>query len=176
MGRVVPAAAEPVVLKAEAGTGEVEGQSAVARTAGIQRVSIVPADAAASAPALEALARPTRSSSGRVRCSRASWPRAAVPGIAAAISRRPGRRVYVANLRPQPAETEGFDVAAHVDALLAHGVAVDVVVADFVGIALGRPGRPGGRCWPWPGPTAWPTIRAGDPRLAIGPGRACLVG
>ena len=44
----------------------------------------------------------------------------------------------MANLRPQPAETEGFDVADHVTALVAHGISVDVVVADSSAIALGR--------------------------------------
>ena len=44
----------------------------------------------------------------------------------------------MANLRPQPAETEGFDIADHVAALVAHGVVVDGVVADTTAIALGH--------------------------------------
>jgi uncharacterized cofD-like protein len=138
VGRVVPAAAEPVVLKAEAGAGPVEGQSAVAQTAGIERVSLVPADVAASPDALEALARADQVVVGPGSLFTSVLAAAAVPGIAAAISAVPGRRVYVANLRPQPAETEGYDVAAHVAALLAHGVAIDVVVADSSGISLGE--------------------------------------
>ncbi len=61
----------------------------------------------------------------------------AVPGIAEAIGGASARVVYVANLRPQPAETEGFDVADHVAALVAHGVGIDTVVADTTAIALG---------------------------------------
>ena len=38
----------------------------------------------------------------------------------------PGHQVYVCNLRPQDPETAGFDVARHVEALVAHGVDVDV--------------------------------------------------
>ena len=60
VGRVVPAATEPVVLKAEADGGEIEGQTAVMRTTRIRRVSLVPADPPASPAALQALGRPTR--------------------------------------------------------------------------------------------------------------------
>jgi uncharacterized cofD-like protein len=137
VGRVVPAAAEPVVLKADVGVGEVAGQSVVARTRGIRRVSLVPADAACSSAALAALARADQVVIGPGSLFTSILAAAAVPGLAAAISAAPGKKVYVANLRPQPAETEGFDVAAHVAALLDHGVAVDVVVADPAGIAMG---------------------------------------
>jgi 2-phospho-L-lactate transferase/gluconeogenesis factor (CofD/UPF0052 family) len=36
--------------------------------------------------------------------------------------------VYVCNLRTQPPETEGYDVAAHVAALRDHDVEIDVVL------------------------------------------------
>jgi len=137
VGRVVPAALEAVVLKAEAGSGPVEGQSAVARTRGIRRVSVVPVDAAASPAALGALARADQVVVGPGSLFTSVLAAAAVPGVAEAISGAPGRRVYVANLRPQPAETEGFDVADHVHALADHGVTVDVVLADSSGIELG---------------------------------------
>ncbi|HUO48223.1 MAG TPA: uridine diphosphate-N-acetylglucosamine-binding protein YvcK [Acidimicrobiales bacterium] len=142
VGRVVPAAAEPVVLKADVGVGEVAGQTAVARTRGIRRVSLVPADAACSPAALAALADADQVVLGPGSLYTSILAAAAVPGMAAAISASPGRKVYVANLRPQPAETEGYDVAAHVTALLDHGVAVDVVVADASGIAMGEPPVP----------------------------------
>jgi hypothetical protein len=37
--------------------------------------------------------------------------------------------VYVCNLRPQPPETAGFDGIDHLEAVLHHGVPVDVMVA-----------------------------------------------
>ena len=46
----------------------------------------------------------------------------------------------MANLRPQPAETSGFDVADHVTALQDHGVSIDTVVADISYVALGDVG------------------------------------
>lgn len=136
-GRVVPATTEPVVLKAEAETGEIEGQSAVQRTAHIRRVSLVPDDPPAAPAALEALAEADLVVIGPGSLFTSVLAVLVVPALAEAVRRSPGRRVYVANLRPQPAETADFDVADHVRALEAHGVVVDAVLADDTTIALG---------------------------------------
>ena len=137
VGRVVPATTEPVVLKAEAETGEVEGQTAVMQAGRIRRVSLVPADPPAPAAALDALARAHQVVLGPGSLYTSVLAAAAVPAIAEAIRRSPGRRVYVANLWPQASETAGYDVAAHVAALAAHGVVVDQVLADPSAMALG---------------------------------------
>ncbi|HXQ76546.1 MAG TPA: uridine diphosphate-N-acetylglucosamine-binding protein YvcK [Acidimicrobiales bacterium] len=137
-GRVIPAATEPVVLKASSEGGEIEGQTAVQDTTHIQRVSVIPADAVAPAPALAALAAADQIVVGPGSLFTSVLAALAVPGIADAIAAASARIVYVANLRPQPAETEGFDVADHVAALVAHGVDVDAVVADTTAIALGN--------------------------------------
>ncbi|HVC69961.1 MAG TPA: uridine diphosphate-N-acetylglucosamine-binding protein YvcK [Acidimicrobiales bacterium] len=136
-GRVVPAATEPVVLKASSAAGEIEGQTAVMDTTHIQQVSVIPADAVAPAPARAALAAADQIVIGPGSLFTSVLAALAVPGIAAAIRQSSAPVVYVANLRPQPAETEGLDVAGHVAALAAHGITVDVVVADSTGIALG---------------------------------------
>jgi len=137
VGRVVPAATEPVVLKAESAAGEIEGQTAVMATAHIHRVSLVPTDPPASPAALEALGRADQVVMGPGSLFTSVLAALAVPGIARGIRSSPGRRVYVANLRPEDEETAGYDVAAHVAALAAHGVVVDVVLADPAAIALG---------------------------------------
>ncbi len=71
----------------------------------------------------------------------------AVPGLrhAPASGRPAARRVYVCNLAPQDPETTGYDVAAHVEALRAHGVEVDTVLCDTTSLPLGPlgPGGPG---------------------------------
>jgi len=54
------------------------------------------------------------------------------------LNRSPAPIVYVCNLRPQVPETDGYDVAAHVDALRDHGVDPDVVVCDPSALARGR--------------------------------------
>jgi uncharacterized cofD-like protein len=136
-GRVVPAASEPVVLKAEADGAEVEGQTAVMATAHIRRVSLVPADPPAPAEALAAVAGADLIVIGPGSLFTSVLAAAAVPALATAIGAARARRVYVANLDAQPAETAGFDVAAHVAALLDHGIAVDTVLADPARMALG---------------------------------------
>ncbi len=137
VGRVVPAAYEPVVLKAEAGCGEIEGQTAVMATADIHHVSLVPADPPAAPAAVEALLRADQVVLGPGSLYTSVLAAVAVPGIAAALRATRARRVYVANLRPQRAETEGYDVAAHLAGLRAHGIDVDVVLADPAAIELG---------------------------------------
>lgn len=137
VGRVVPASYEPVVLKAEADGREIEGQSAIGRTEHIHRVSLVPDDPAAAAPAVAALRQADQVVLGPGSLYTSVLAAAVVPGIADALRRTSARRVYVANLRPQPGETGDYDVADHVAALEAHGVPVDVVVADPASIGLG---------------------------------------
>jgi uncharacterized cofD-like protein len=138
VGRVVPASAEPVVLKAVSSSGEVEGQTAVSGTGHIERVSLVPADPPAPAEALEAIAAADQIVIGPGSLFTSVVAAVAVPQVAEAIRRAGARKVYVANLRPQAAETQGYDVAAHVRALEAHGVVVDVVLADTASIGLGQ--------------------------------------
>jgi class 3 adenylate cyclase len=61
-----------------------------------------------------------------------------VPGIREALSGTRAQRVYVANLREQLPETAGFDVARLLQALRAHGVDPDVVLADRAALPLGE--------------------------------------
>jgi uncharacterized cofD-like protein len=142
-GRVLPATTERVVLKAEADRGEVAGQVAVAAAGHIRRVSLVPGDARAPAPAVAALARADQVVIGPGSLYTSVLAAVAVPDLARALAATPGRRIYVCNLHPQIPETEGYDVAAHLGALARHGVEVDVVLADLSGgMALGPVDRP----------------------------------
>ncbi|MDQ3643264.1 MAG: YvcK family protein, partial [Actinomycetota bacterium] len=121
-GRVVPATSTPVVLKAEAGGNPVEGQVAVAGTRHISRVSIVPPDAEPPAEALDALSRAEQIVLGPGSLYTSVLAVVAVPALRAALADSSARKVYVCNLRHQVPETEGYDVAAHVEALSAHGL------------------------------------------------------
>lgn len=129
-GRVLPATREPVVLKAEAGEVSVEGQMNVAGTEGVTAVSVVPADAEPPPAALEALAAADQVVIGPGSLYTSVLAVVAVPAIRAALAETRARKVYVCNLREQEPETTGYDVAAHVDAVRAHGVDVDVVLCD----------------------------------------------
>ena len=137
VGRVLPATMAPVVLKAETDGGPVEGQVAVASTDGISKVSIFPTDAEPPPAALDALARADQVVLGPGSLYTSILAVVAVPALGDALKRTPARKVYVCNLRPQVPETEGYDAAAHVEALLAHGLEVDDVVWDPAGVPLG---------------------------------------
>ena len=62
----------------------------------------------------------------------------AVPELRRAVAEARAHRVYVANLAEQHPETTGYDVAAHVEALHAHGVTVDAVLHDPRTLAIGN--------------------------------------
>ena len=53
-----------------------------------------------------------------------------VPGITQALAGTRRKKIYVANLRAEIPETEGFTLQDHVDALARHGVEVDLVLVD----------------------------------------------
>jgi uncharacterized cofD-like protein len=136
-GRVLPATVEPVTLKAEAKGGSVEGQVAVQSCGAITHVSVVPSDARPPPAALEALARADQVLVGPGSLFTSLLAVVAVPALAEALHRTPGRKVYVCNLREQSPETTGFDVADHVRALAAHGLEVDVVLCQSGALSLG---------------------------------------
>ena len=138
VGDVLPATVERVVLKAESDGGQVAGQVAVSRADNIQTVSLVPGDAGPPPLAIERILAADQIVIGPGSLFTSVLAAAAVEGIADAVARSRGQRVYVCNLRPQQPETAGFDVAAHLDALSRHNVTVDVVLCDTSqGMTLG---------------------------------------
>jgi uncharacterized cofD-like protein len=140
-GDVLPATSEKVVLKAESAAGSVAGQVAVMGTSGIDKVELVPGDAQPPSLAVQRILQADQIVIGPGSLFTSVLAASAVRGIADALQEAPGQRVYVCNLWPQLPETAGFDVAAHVEALARHDVAVDVVVCDSSqGVPVGNPG------------------------------------
>jgi uncharacterized cofD-like protein len=138
-GEVLPATSEHVMLKAEAAHGSVAGQVAVMGTGNIETVSLVPGDAQPPPLAVERILAATQVIIGPGSLFTSVLAAAAVDGIAEAVAHTEAQVVYVCNLRPQPPETAGFDVADHVAALARHNVAVDVVVCDSIqGMPIGE--------------------------------------
>jgi uncharacterized cofD-like protein len=129
-GRVLPATTSRVVLRSTGATGAVTGQVAVGAASLIDRVELVPGDAAAPRCVLEALERADQIVVGPGSLFTSVLAAAAVPGVTEAMRASAAQRVYVCNLRPQLPETAGYGVAEHVAALARHGVPVDVVVVD----------------------------------------------
>lgn len=127
-GRVLPATTEPVVLKAEAGGDEVAGQVAVSNAVGITRVSLTPPDPPVAPGVVEAIEGADQIVIGPGSLYTSILAATSVPGVRDALARTAARKVYVCNLAPQVPETAGYYAIDHVDALLAHGLEVDVTV------------------------------------------------
>jgi uncharacterized cofD-like protein len=136
-GTVLPATTTPVVLKAESAGGAIEGQVNVSVTGRISHVSLVPPDAAAPPAATTAIRQADQIVIGPGSLFTSILAACVVPEIKQALARAKAHKVYVANLRPQIPETAGYDVAAHLEALTAHGIEVDAVVYDDARIAVG---------------------------------------
>lgn len=134
VGRVLPATLEPVVLKAEAGGGDVAGQVAVSNAVGITRVSLTPPDPPVAPGVVEALRAADQIVIGPGSLYTSVLAVASVPGVRDALAATTARKVYVCNLGPQVPETAGYRAADHVDALRAHGLEVDIVVCHRGGL------------------------------------------
>jgi len=132
VGRVVPATVEAVTLEADIGDEAVIGQVAVeSLTAGavVNRIRVVPADAAATPDALEAIADATQVVLAPGSLYTSVLAVLCVPEIRAAVANTAGRVVHVANLRAD-AETFGLDGTDQLQVLLDHDVRVDVLLHD----------------------------------------------
>lgn len=161
-GRVLPATTVPVVLRAEAAEGPVEGQVAVMNARRIRRVALEPPDPPVPADVLASLAEADQVVLGPGSLYTSVLAAAVVPAVRKALAATSACRVYVCNLREQVPETAGYDVAAHVEALRAHDVPVDVVVAHPGAL----PPPPSGMPWAYvERPVARPEGLAHDPAL-----------
>jgi len=138
-GQILPATVDSVDLRAMTSAGtEVFGQYAVSQTAGIERVALVPPDVRAPDRVVKAILDADQIVLGPGSLYTSILAAALVPDIHAALAETAATCVYVCNLEPEDAETLGYDVAAHVAALTAHGVGVDVVLVNRDGaVALG---------------------------------------
>lgn len=133
VGTVLPATAEPVSLTARVGSARgplVCGQVGVQNCRDIQALALDPPDAAPPSPVVEAIDAADQVVIGPGSLFTSVLAAALAPAVSAAVRATAGRCVYVANLGPQVPETEGLDLPGHVDALVRHGVRVDVVLCD----------------------------------------------
>jgi len=134
VGRVRPATAEPVVLKADVDGESVEGQVAVMNVAGrIRRVELVPDDAPAHPDVLAAIADADQVVLAPGSLYTSLLPVLCVAGIRDAVARTHAQVVQVCNLHPQPPETTGLDGGDHLRAVLDHGTRVDVFLTEADG-------------------------------------------
>ena len=153
-GQVVPAAPTPLTLHARTHDGSVvDGQSLITRTAGIAEAWVSPAEVAACEDALVAIGEADLIVLGPGSLYTSLLPSLLLPEIRDAILGSSALRVYVCNVATQAGETQGLDLAGHVEALIAHTGAdiVDVVLANnraADGGSLRSPAEPVRLTWP----------------------------
>ncbi|HEV7958543.1 MAG TPA: gluconeogenesis factor YvcK family protein [Acidimicrobiales bacterium] len=129
-GTILPASSEGVILVATTEEGETRGQTEVARTSAIRRISLEPARPAAPIDAVEAIERADVVVIGPGSLFTSVIAACVVPGITQALAGTRAKKIYVANLHPEVPETRGFTLQDHLDALGRHGVNVDLVLVD----------------------------------------------
>jgi uncharacterized cofD-like protein len=129
-GAIVPASEEGVVLVATTEEGDTRGQTEVMKSSTIRRIRVEPAHAATPIAAVEAIERADVILIGPGSLFTSVLAACVVPGVTQALCGTNAKKIYVANLRPQVPETEGYSLEDHVDALVRHGVVPDVVLVD----------------------------------------------
>ena len=140
-GKIVPATTANLQLSAELTNGSViDGESKISEAGGgISRLQIIPVDAAAHQPAVDAIADAEFIVIGPGSLYTSILPNLVVRGINEALESAQGTKVYVCNVATQKGETEGYTVADHHKALVRHTFPeiVDYVVANSQLIQLG---------------------------------------
>jgi uncharacterized cofD-like protein len=132
-GQVVPVAATPLTLHARCADGSiVDGQSRIMRTPGIERVWVTPDGVTAGQDALDAIADAELIVLGPGSLYTSLLPSLLIPAVRDAVLAARAPRIYVCNVATQEGETDGMDLAAHVDALVSHTAPglVDLVLAN----------------------------------------------
>lgn len=140
-GRILPSSLDDINLCAEVRLGDgpaartvlICGQSRIAEARGeVERVFLQPETVKAHPEAIRALLRADLIVMGPGSLYSSVLPNLLIPSIREAIRASEALRVYVCNVATQPGETSGYDLAAHIRALLDH---VGVGICD---LALGN--------------------------------------
>ena len=110
----------------------IDGQSVITKTRGIERAWVSPADVPPCEDAIVAIAEADLIVLGPGSLYTSLLPSLLLPQIRDAVTASSALRLYVCNVATQDGETAGFDLAAHVEALVAHTAPglVDLVLAN----------------------------------------------
>ena len=134
-GTILPSTLQDVEICAQFNDGsEVCGESTIPEIGKpIERVSLRPEHPAAQPEAVSAILEADLIVVGPGSLYTSVLPNLLVEGVAKALMQADGLKVYVCNVATQPGETDGYNVQAHVDALVRHLPGqtnpIDIVVA-----------------------------------------------
>lgn len=137
-GKVVPVTLDNMKLKARLKNGVVvEGESnipekAIELDSSIESIMIEPADAKALDEAVEAIRDADAIILGPGSLYTSVIPNLMVKGIAIELLKCNALKIYISNIMTQPGETDGYDVADHIEAINKHvgGSVIDYVIAN----------------------------------------------
>lgn len=121
-GRVLPAANQAILLKAEMADGSiVVGESAIPKAGlAIRRVFIEPERVEPLPEAVEAIREADAILIGPGSLYTSIIPNLIVPKLAEAIVASDAVKLFICNVMTQPGETDGYSVGDHLDAIHAH--------------------------------------------------------
>lgn len=129
--RLLPASAEPVWLRAEAGDELIYGESAIGATrVPIRRLWFEPECPRSPAAALEAIERADWILLAPGSLFTSTLAATALPEVASAIAGTSAQVLWICNLTPERCETAEMTAVDHLGALRSHGVRVDVGLYD----------------------------------------------
>ncbi|HEY7982457.1 MAG TPA: gluconeogenesis factor YvcK family protein [Candidatus Eremiobacteraceae bacterium] len=139
-GRVLPATLANVALEAELEDGTiVRGETTISRsTTRIKSVRLVPPGCQGLPEAIEAIESADAVVLGPGSLYTSVMPNLLVPGIAEAIVRSRGVKVYICNIMTQPGETDGMSASEHVRALVS---ATRLRLMDYALVNVQQPHR-----------------------------------
>ncbi len=141
-GRALPSTLAEVTLGAEVEienedgetvVHQISGESAIPQFGGrIRRVYLDPAHVRAYPPVVQAIFRADLIVMGPGSLYTSILPNLLIPDLAEALRRARAPKIYICNLAIQPGETDNYNVADHVAAILQHAPAdcVDIVLAN----------------------------------------------
>lgn len=121
-GRVLPAAGQAVVLKAEMADGSIiTGESMIPKAGGaISRVFIEPANVEPLQEAVEAIREADAILIGPGSLYTSIIPNLLVPKLAEAIVQSDAVKIFICNVMTQPGETDNYTVGDHLQAVHKH--------------------------------------------------------
>jgi len=132
---ILPSTTGRVRLVADLVDGRcVRGESEIPRSGGaIARLRLDPPDADPAPGLVEALRTADMVVLGPGSLYTSILATLIVPGVAEAVAATPATRIFISNLMTEPGETDGYGVAAHLEALATHGLppeALDYVIVN----------------------------------------------